>query len=231
MGAMPSMAGALLKLTRADAQIESLRHELLSVLSAHEAEDWLAVKKDTYEGNAALTLYVTDLPGFPPEISVTIGEIVHNLRSSLDHVAWALVPGIAMRELTASGKRRVAFPMVERRWGRQGFWERPGKASRNVRGRLPGVPQEALRFIEGYQPYRRSTAGRAIRALQSLSNTDKHRTIIPTLFYPTKFSFNLTYSGAKQLQRVTRLRPGREMRLGSGLLTWTFSRPPNKGSG
>ncbi len=214
---MPSLDGPRLKLSRADQQIDSLRADLLAAMEIQRDEPWFGVKHETYNDQPAITLYVTRLPVFPTDIGLTIGEIVHNLRSSLDHLAWALVPASKMRSLTSSQRIGVEFPMAR---SRDNF-------ESSVNRRLPGVRSADRTAIERYQPYHRAPAGRAVRILQVLSNTDKHRIIVPALFYPTGFHFKLKFEGAKKRERITRLVPGRQLQLGTQLLTWTFSDRPS----
>lgn len=214
---MRSLDGPRLKLSRADQQIDSLRADLRAALDAHKNEPWLDLKGETHNGQPAITLYVTKLPSFSTDISLTIGEIIHNLRSSLDHLAWALVPASTLRGLTRIQRIGIEFPMVRSR----------ARYQSSVSRRLPDVDSDHLATIERYQPYRRAPAGRAVRILQALSNTDKHRIIVPTLFYPIGFRFNLKFKGAKEGERITRLAPGRRLTVGAPLLTWTFSARPS----
>lgn len=214
---MRSLDEPRLKLDRADQQIDSLRADLLAALDVHKSEQWLDLKSDTYGEKPAITLYVTRVPVLSTEMSLAIGEIVHNLRSSLDQLAWALVPASEMRRLTHRQRIGIRFPMVRSR----------ARYLSSIHRRLPGVDSEHLATIERYQPYRRAPAGRAVRILQSLSNTDKHRANVPAQFYPVGFRCNLKFKNAEPRERITRLAPGRRLKLGTRLVTWTFSIRPS----
>lgn len=226
---MRPLDGPRLKLSHADEQIESLRAELREAMESDEHRLRLDLKNDFYDDSPAITLFVTDLPVFHPHTSITIGEIVHNLRSALDHLCWSLIPKSKMKLLKEEARRSVAFPFSRCAHGKWGYWQGKKRGSiGQAHYSLPGVSQPDRTFIERYQPYHRSTTGRAMRTLNVLSNTDKHRVIVPALFYPLGFNSNLKYEGAKQGERFVRLKPGREMKLGANLLTWTFSaRPKN----
>jgi hypothetical protein len=66
----------------------------------------------------------TDIPGrteyrlhihnpMPPEISTTIGDILHNLRSALDSLAYEIALRGVDRPLTAKEERACVFPVTE----------------------------------------------------------------------------------------------------------------------
>jgi hypothetical protein len=212
------LADPRVKIDRGFEQIEALRTELYAAMESegHKLDAKLA--SDTYRGQAALTLTISRLPVFSTGIGLLIGEIVHNLRSALDHLAWHLVPPTRLRKLSVRAAEAVYFPMARTQ---KGYWN-------GVNRLLPGTTNDQRAFIEQYQPYHRSAAGRAMRTLRTLSNTDKHRIIVPALYFPVRFKSQLKYEGARQIEHLIRLQPGREMKLGTPLSTWTFSgRPQN----
>jgi hypothetical protein len=66
----------------------------------------------------------TDIPGrteyrlhihnpMPPEISTTIGDILHNLRSALDSLAYEIALRGVDRPLTAKEERACVFPVKD----------------------------------------------------------------------------------------------------------------------
>ena len=65
-----------------------------------------------------------------------------------------------------------------------------------------------------------------MRTLRTLSDTDKHRVIVPALFFPLLIHANVEPEGARRLEHIRRLEPGRKMRLGTELSTWTLSAKP-----
>jgi hypothetical protein len=210
------LADPLAKIDRAREQIEALKTELHAAMESDAHKLDVKLTRDTYGGHAALTLTVSRLPVFSTEVSLLIGEVVHNLRSALDHLAWHLIPPARIEQLSGRAAEVVYFPMAR---NRRGYLA-------SISQRLPGTSNDQRNVIERYQPYHRSEAGRAMRTLRTLSNTDKHRFIVPALYFPLRFRFELKYESAQQIEHVIRLRPGTEMKLGTPLSTWTFSRPP-----
>ncbi|MBD8205180.1 hypothetical protein IFU08_09310 [Microbacterium sp. CFBP 8790] len=102
------------------------------------------------------------VPSPPLSIAVMFGEVLHNLRSCLDHVARLLV-------LAAGGTpvdkppRATSFPIL---------LDAPSRSL----GVFPGIRPEALEAIESLQPYRSAEGERhPLWRLSILNNIDKHR--------------------------------------------------------
>lgn len=179
------LVGVKAKLDRAE--------ELLNTLDAEwdqwrdDAEPWGA----TYEvgDNFKRIIFVFQINQTPPpRFSVVIGEIVHDLRSSLDHLASYLV------EINSSKPTlTTAWPIepsswawahkVERRSRPWQLWRKKGG------GPLKGIPRnsDGWTLIHSAQPYIRSDKARhdPLWTLHQLWNTDKHRTLTPMPVYPS----------------------------------------------
>jgi hypothetical protein len=105
----------------------------------------------------------------PPIINVITGEAIHQIRSSLDHLVCALI----LREcgaLTIS----TQFPI---------FLYRPVKPDELERyeRQIKGINRSEVRdIIQSHQPYTRGDRRRGhwLGILKTLSNTDKHRSLI-----------------------------------------------------
>jgi len=95
------------------------------------------------------------------DLSIIVGDAVHNLRSSLDLVAWQLVE--------ANGGRpgdTTAFPIW---WSEAQF--RGGGA-----GYLKGAHPDAIKTMRDLKPYKGGNA--ALWRLHRLDATDKHRLLL-----------------------------------------------------
>lgn len=106
---------------------------------------------------------------------VMIGEIVHNLRSALDHLAYQLVlTGRCGTSLPRNRWKDIHFPIYDTKLS---FRDQLSK-------RLPGVGLRQLALIEREQPYKtyHVIERSPLRRLRILSNTDKHRVVTPLLF-------------------------------------------------
>jgi hypothetical protein len=99
----------------------------------------------------------------PPvvEWGIAIGDVLHDLRSCLDHLAWHLGGNPPPNDDTSE------FPI---------FLDR-GKYRRRGIERIVGAPPEAQAVIEDLQPFQRGEEAHLDRlwSLYELSNFDKHR--------------------------------------------------------
>jgi hypothetical protein len=116
---------------------------------------------------------------------VMIGNIVHNLRSALDHLVWELVK--ANGEQPRSGPGGNQFPILDHK-PPAGFDVAMRKS------RLRGIHLWDRQKIATMQPYRRPyhipIANNPLLFLAGLSNTDKHRFIVTTA---TRYTPDQTY--------------------------------------
>lgn len=99
-----------------------------------------------------------------PTICVLIGEVLHNLRSSLDHIAAA-----GVKAGGADITRRIAFPIHGTR----------NRFEQSYLNQLAGAPIEFTNIISGFEPYGDSDDKRLFY-LWELNNQDKHEAIIIT---------------------------------------------------
>lgn len=151
-----------LKIKRAIEHLEALKDAI--------AQD-VASYGDSFirNSNGKETVHLLE-PG--PIVSLCAGELIYQLRSALDHVAFDLVQmnksGIT---LPANWEENCAFPT----W----FTLKPGQSTPLPYGTfkgLPGIPKEAHALIESVQPYYSTgAANTSLRLLTKLSNIDKHR--------------------------------------------------------
>jgi hypothetical protein len=128
---------------------------------------------------------------FPREWSALVGDAVHNLRSSLDHLAFALnAKGYAEANngavLPESPSKASQFPII-------GHGDRKRRTSaatilnREARRRLQFAHPDALPLVKRVQPYlcAELTGGGAttfqrhpLWLVSELDNTDKHRELV-----------------------------------------------------
>lgn len=118
------------------------------------------------------TVHVNEVP--PEDISLLAGEVLYQLRSSLDYLAFDLVkfnPGTIT--LPLDWEKNCCFPL----WLNTPKKPPVYNCFKNV---LPGISKPAFTFIEGVQPYHRGKYGifevaNVLWLLAELSNVDKHR--------------------------------------------------------
>jgi hypothetical protein len=106
---------------------------------------------------------VLELPVLSFRILTTAGDVIHNLRSALDHLAHQLV---LVGNPNGSPPRKIEFPILDS----QAEYERR-KASKTE-----GMRADAVQAIDELRPYKEGNL--ALWKLRELDNIDKHRMIL-----------------------------------------------------
>jgi hypothetical protein len=111
----------------------------------------------------------------PENLSLIAGDAIHNLRSALDHLAYAVASQPTRMKVTARDLRSINFPIYE---SRQAFRDRHS-ATKRIHEHV-GADWE--RFILSKQPYQRR-GDRNLLRISRLDNVDKHRLLLRLLPY------------------------------------------------
>lgn len=169
------------KLERAAVHLE----ELMGVLVDWSRPDFFDTTGTFREGRLGFDIYLKSPKHFnPPVCGTLIGDYVHNLRSALDNLAFALC---RLQRDPPANPRDIYFPLLRER--------RPLN-----RKMMEQMPDAAVQMIELLQPYHRSEGPDrdAAYVLGLLSNHDKHRLLLPILLMPGNISCNghWEFSGA-----------------------------------
>jgi len=110
----------------------------------------------------------------PPRFAVLAGEIVHHLRSCLDHIAWML----SSDEYRRTNETAIAFPILTVAPSNK---KAQSSYNRNIKG-ITGAAARGL--IEELQPYRSANPiDDPLAIVHDLDRIDKHRDLV--LVVPT----------------------------------------------
>jgi hypothetical protein len=136
----------------------------------------------------------------PPEISTTIGDILHNLRSALDSVAYEIARRGLDRPMTTKEGRACVFPVTETPERFDQFFDETSKRERTrIRAALYGdrartafrsvqpfrIHEEAIRHgVQVTDTYEQEYRWSELYRLTQLSNLDKHRRLTLTAWWP-----------------------------------------------
>lgn len=121
----------------------------------------------------------------PKELSFVLGDLINNLRTSLDYAACALL----RRDDPQASVKYVQFPYGDKN---------TPLTSKQKRGSgVSVVSAESLNAIE----HVRATYADSLELLNSLSNQDKHRLIVPVFFHPKPYRF--VFSGTPPVPELT----------------------------
>jgi hypothetical protein len=118
------------------------------------------------------TLRIKEQPN--PALSIIAGDVVHNLRSALDHLAVTLVP--------SARRGSASFPIETRDiWAKNGrrYIVRDAEARKRWRTAINGMAPETIAVLKQLQPYGVARPnGHLLAVLSRLDNADKHRQLI-----------------------------------------------------
>ncbi len=158
--------GVRAKIARAEEHAQLLEREVTAFFNADPPPLGTSVGYfDPESGWHRVFGFVREAP--PLRLGVILGDLVHNVRSALDHLVWQLV---LLDGETPS--RDNTFPVAST----EGDW----KAT--VDKRLAGVSSSHRAIIESVQPFKgpHGPENTYTAALSHLSNVDKHRIVHAT---------------------------------------------------
>ncbi len=183
---MHQLDGARKKLERADENILNLHREICFFLN--DGANPVVPHRDVKVVEQAVKAHIQR--PIPARFSVLAGEIIHHLRSCLDHIAWEL----SSDEKKAGDPRSVEFPIYKRK---------PIDKSQiaSYKRKVDGISDTGKRIIEQIQPYQRDpnfmlTAPDcdSLWIIHQMDATDKHRE--PVL---TAATFDISAGGMESL--------------------------------
>jgi hypothetical protein len=155
--------GIRAKLQRADENILNLNGEIGAFLTAEPKP--YRVAGEHKDGGRKYAFVIYGEPLAPLRFAVLVGEIVHHLRSALDHLVCALVVGNG-----GAPSSNNQFPMART----ADEFEQLCNS-----GLIKGVARTAKKRIRGQQPYhQREPLNSTLRVLHECSIIDKHRLLL-----------------------------------------------------
>lgn len=177
-----SLRSARSKWKAAEVHRETLQHSLASVRDEAHA---IALRPEADSDTGYHLLRVEKVPDFDElfeQVGLAVGDVVQNLRGSLDHLFWQLA--CLKDNGQPENERAVHFPLCDT--------ERSFKKNK-ARGTIDAAHWSR---IKEFQPYK-GPNGRGdvcigpyvhqLTQLRELSNTDKHRTLNTVLIVPQGF--------------------------------------------
>lgn len=208
------------KLDRADEHLVELRRSIQELMVSGA----FTAVTDSMGRERAVRLVLTG--EIPPRLGAIVGDIIHNARSSLDTVAVAVCEFGNGGKLSEDDERSVQFPITDS----------PASFDTAIGRRLPHAKDEHIEFICTQQPWylvnqasvlddeqrNESILHDDLSTLQRLSNTDKHRRIHLTAWYPSDI-----YAGSNETVTVgwRQNHPGRPWQHGDVIGWWILDGP------
>ena len=158
--------GCRAKLDWAEQHLDALSEEMKTFFEGNP--DSFVTEFD--EANNSSVVFFKEVKEIPITWGIALGDIIHNMRSTLDHLVYELV------EL-ANGRhhRSHQFPILDHPNDWTGKVVKP--LQQKKRGLLDFVDTRQVAVIKSLQPYQPSTGLPRLTTLRRFSNTDKHRLI------------------------------------------------------
>jgi hypothetical protein len=166
------------KLARAEMHFTDLAQRVDQFVRDREADRRrvFTFEQEYRADSHCLVYFLSDPEPADREWSLILGDVLHNLRSALDHIAWTLVTEGRRPPHALTGRQQAAvkFPICRTR-------ERFNSA---VKSCLPGVGRAHRALLRAVQPYKggRRVDYHPFAIVQKYSNEDKHR-ILPLTFW------------------------------------------------
>jgi hypothetical protein len=172
------------------------------------------VGKNTDVQTGKVTYFLKSVPEVPNSIALTVGDAIHNLRSTLDHLASAME--VAAGE---TPDKYTGFPVFD---SPEGYRDCP-------QTKIKGLREPCKRTIDRIQPYKGGN-GHRLWQLHQLDIRDKHRILLTVSFVPVArtltpserelfertFSVTHPFNMVAGTERIRRLQAGQELLTVSG---------------
>jgi hypothetical protein len=171
-----SLSSVLVRIERAKAHLIDFERQAKPIPAECK------VTREVDESTSEYVFRVSHVPPIPAELSAIIGDAIHNLRVSLDYLAWQLVIATG----TKPPDDHTGFPVLTiaptaDRWGRT----RPNIS--------PGVSKDVRALLDDIQPYKRDDepVHHDLAILHALDINDKHHELLVAIVG----SFGMGYWG------------------------------------
>lgn len=210
----PLFDSAWLKWTQAIRHTQTLEAEIVAFGSNGDPYPRLVVRAEYHPHRHGFAVIPEWVEPIPVRWRLLLGDVANNFRSSLEHLAWALVTRgrTPPDTLNSNTRSNIHFPIGQHKNGFNG----------SLKSKLPGVRRADIAKVRRGQPYHygaRNRARHALTFLTDINNGDKHRAIQPIWTQPTSVGMEITHMEDCVLSSPTnRLKPqaleiGREMTL------------------
>jgi hypothetical protein len=185
----PNFNGCWARVAWAKAHRDTLNDYIAGMFAVEQNRPKFGLKLDREtEEHVLYVSYMPDLADFFRNVSLRLGDTIHNLRSALDHLVFQL----ALRNTsgTIEHERRVQFPIEDK----PSAFETRCKPGRG--GWLAEVHRDDRAVIERFQGYHRIQEEVSVGPyfhplvmLRELSDMDKHRLLATVMVPSTGFDF------------------------------------------
>lgn len=154
-----------LKLARAAYHLKQLHTQIVEWRDQHQLV--YRIEGDLNKGEELVVLASGENPGHDP-LALIVGDCIHNMRASLDLLAFALLRAnhVAMsKSVPEKLVRRSSFPI----------FDDPNEFANRREILIGGIDSRAQTVVESLQPYQNSGTSDSLWLLHTLDIVNKHR--------------------------------------------------------
>lgn len=159
---MTQLISVRAKVARANQHIQAAKEVSKAFL---DTEFYRFAVRPQKNGNNRHFIIIKKLEPIPDEFGLLIGDAAHNLRSALDHIAYAFAKPSNWKE-----EKKVAFPLCSKR----------SEFRARAPALLPGISRKVMAAVQRAQPYHggKGSKTKALGQIQAINNWDKHRSML-----------------------------------------------------
>jgi hypothetical protein len=182
---MLDLSSVRAKLSRSQENAQALKNE---VKSWHDRNPYSVMQEANSDSTRYSVIIRINEPAQFQRWSLIFADAINNLRSSLDHLVYAIASYESAPHPPAN-ESKLGFPIADCR---------ANFDSQVSRGCLGTVSDPVRAAIEAAQPYNRGheTLPPVLGILRDLNNADKHR--VPQLLYGTAYGGNVGFVGPEE---------------------------------
>ncbi|HCM1038940.1 TPA: hypothetical protein N2810_004436 [Vibrio parahaemolyticus] len=175
---MTTFVGTELKIVRAKSHIRELENQLVDYIKSKPFK--VVVESEDGGSNHLWTLRVKH--DIPMIFAAIIGDVIHNLRASLDLLAAELV------EHAGQDAKNVYFPFGN---------DADGLEQMIKKRRIDKAGQGVVDIVRDLKPY--TGGNKLLRSLHDLDITDKHKSLVPVAHYAGIKNFQMNGASGPML--------------------------------
>jgi hypothetical protein len=142
------------------AKLENAKHHLsvvVGLLQEYVASKPYETATRAFENIPDAELYISRIDPLPRRLAPSVGDVIHNARAALDHLAYQLVPS-----------KKTYFPIADDE----------AKYKDKIKRDLKGASSEVLELVHSIKPFKEGNI--LLWQLNRLDNVDKHQLVLAT---------------------------------------------------
>lgn len=142
-------------------KLESAKHHVsvvVGLLQEYAASKPYETATRAFENTPDAELYISRIDPLPRRLAPSVGDVIHNARAALDHLAYQLVPS-----------KKTYFPIADDE----------AKYKEKIKRDLKGASNAVLDLVNSIKPFKEGNT--LLWQLNRLDNVDKHQLVLTSV--------------------------------------------------